>query len=60
MQTFGWSEQHVCEEITGAQGWAYYTWAVENRAILFGSEIQRASLGYVAQEIKRLKNNESR
>lgn len=50
------SEEYVCEEMPGAQGWAYYSWAVQNRAVMFGSSLEMASTGYVGAEIKRLKN----
>ncbi len=55
MATFGWSEDYVCEEISGAKGWAFYVWAVENRASMAGGDFQRSTPGYVAQQIKRLK-----
>lgn len=55
MATFHWSEEHVCEEISGAVGWAYYSWAIQNRAVMFGSSLEMSSTGYVGAEVKRLK-----
>lgn len=41
--------------ITGAKGWVYYNWAVENEATVWGSRKERKSPGYVKQEyLKRL------
>lgn len=51
MATFRWSEEYVCEEQSGAKMWAYYNWALENRATVFGSVIERVTPGYVAREL---------
>lgn len=55
MSTFHWSEAYTCEELSGSQGWAYYSWAIENRATVWGSNIERVGKGYVGQEVQRLK-----
>ncbi len=54
MATFFWSEQHVCEEMVGAQGWAYFGWAKMNRITFFGGSMEMTG-GYVAQEISKLR-----
>ncbi len=60
MATFGGTEEHWCEEVIGAQSWAYYVWSVENRANFFGASVERSSKGYVGAEIERLKNDKKR
>lgn len=56
MSTFPrWDEDFVCEEMGGAKAWAYWCWATENRATIFGSMVERASKGYIGQELERLK-----
>lgn len=56
MATFHWSEEHVSEVINGAQGWVYYSWAVLNRATVFGTGLEMSSPGYIAKERERLKS----
>ena len=48
------TEQHIAEELTGAQGWMLYVWAVENEARMWGGNLRRTSPGYVKSEIMRL------
>jgi hypothetical protein len=55
METFGWSEHKVRNEITSAQGWLWYSWAMENRMTTFGAMFERTSPGYIQQEAKRKK-----
>ena len=54
MKCFGWTQDHVDFEITGAQGWAYYAWAKVNEASLLGGGLEPVE-GYVAQEVKKRK-----
>ena len=42
--------------MTGAQGWVYYNWSMENEANFWGSKLKRTTPGYIAQEIERLKH----
>jgi hypothetical protein len=53
MKTFGWTPEYVLEDITGAHGWAYRNWALENEATMLGSAMERRTPGYVRQEIDR-------
>lgn len=46
------------KRITGAQGWAYYFWSIQNEAQVFGGGLELSG-GYVAQEIERLKYGRS-
>lgn len=55
MKSYGWSAEHVRKRITGAQGWAYYFWAMQNEATMFGGSLELVN-GYVAQEIQLIKN----
>lgn len=50
MATFKWGEDYVCEELIGAKAWAYWCWAKENQANMFGSMYERSTDGYVAAE----------
>jgi hypothetical protein len=54
MKTFGWSIEKVRTGMTGAEGWAWYAWAMENEATMFGASYKRTTDGYVKQETKRL------
>lgn len=54
MKSYGWSETYVSEELTGAQGWVFFNWAVENESSVWGSSIERKGDGYIAQERNRL------
>ena len=53
MSFYGWSERYVLYGISGAKSWAYFAYAVENEARMFGSAIVRTTDAYVAKEIKR-------
>lgn len=55
MKTYHWTPDYAMEEITGAQGWVYRNWAVENEATLFGEGPKRKTPGYVKQEMDRMK-----
>lgn len=54
MRCFGWTPDYIRKGITGAQGWAYFAWALENEMSMFGSSVERKSDGYIKQEIKWL------
>ncbi len=54
MKVFGWSEQYCRKGITGARGWVWYNWALENEATMFGRLVERAGKGYIAQESDRI------
>ena len=54
MATFKMTEEHVTEELTGAQGWMLYVWAVENEARMWGGSLRRTSPGYVKQEMQSI------
>jgi hypothetical protein len=56
MKTFGWTPDFVRKRITGAEGWAYYFWALEREDTLFGEGPKRKSKGYIQQEMERLKH----
>jgi hypothetical protein len=53
MKTFGWTPDYVMEEITGAQGWVYRNWALENEATMWGESLVRRTPGYVRQEMEK-------
>lgn len=55
MKSYGWSPDFVRRRLIGAQGWAYYNWALENEATVWGNGVERTTDGYIAQEIKRIK-----
>lgn len=57
MSTFHWTEDYACEEISGAKGWVFYNFALENRATMFGALVERVGDGYIAKERKRLAND---
>jgi hypothetical protein len=48
---YGWSEDYVLCEITGAKGWAYAAYAQENQASMFGGCLTAQSKTYIEQEI---------
>lgn len=50
MAAYGWTEDYVLFELSGARGWAYYAAAIEINPWL---SAERASDGYIAQEIRR-------
>ena len=52
MSFYGWSERYTLYQITGAKSWAYFAYAVENEARMFGGGVVRTTDAYVAQEIK--------
>ena len=56
MQTFGWSGEYVRKGITGAQGWAYYAWAMANESAKWMQPPLDPNRGFVWQEIERLKH----
>ena len=57
LKTFpSFTEQYVSEELTSAQGWAFYAWATEDAATMMGERLARKSKGYVAQEAEKLKH----
>ena len=55
MRTFGWTPDFVRKGITGAEGWIYYNWAMENEASIWGSGLDRRTPGYVKQEFEQLR-----
>jgi hypothetical protein len=59
IKSYGWSEEYIRKRLPGARGWAYYFWAVQNEATMFGNGLD-VSGGYVSQEIKRLKQINNR
>jgi hypothetical protein len=54
MKTFGWSWKYVRTGITGAQGWAWYAWAMGNEVGAWGPLFKQTTDGYIKQEAKRL------
>ena len=54
MKVFGWSRDHCRKRITGAEGWVWYFWGLENEATLFGRLVERKGKGYIALESDRL------
>lgn len=60
MAAYGWTPEYVRSGITGAQGWAYYFWALENEMTIWGAAHERRGDGYVAQERKRIANGWTR
>lgn len=53
MATFGWSADYVRMGINGAQGWVYYSWAMEAEANAWGPTRERLTDGYVRQQTKK-------
>jgi hypothetical protein len=60
MKVFGWSEGYCRKGITGARGWVWYFWALENDAGVFGKSIERKGKGYIGMESDRLFNEAKR
>ena len=59
MKTYGWTQDYVRKGLTGAQGWAFYNWALESEsrnAGVWGAVLDRKSPGYVKQEMQRMLN----
>lgn len=54
MRSYQWKPDFVRYEITGAEGWVYYNWALENESSVWGSGLEKKSPGYLKQEINRL------
>ncbi len=54
MKTFGWSEQKVRTGITSAQGWVWYSWALENEMTMFGAAYELKTPGYIKQEADKI------
>lgn len=42
--------EHWRSGVTGAEGWVWYSWALEHRATVWGTGVKYASPGYVRQE----------
>lgn len=47
------TEKHVRTGMTGARGWVFYNWAVENETQIWGTGLKRTTKGYIAQEMER-------
>jgi len=43
---------HVLFDLASVEGWAWYNWALENEPY---SNLERATDGYIAQELDRMK-----
>jgi len=54
MKTYGWSYRHVRFGMTGAEGWVWYNFAMEDTISAWGPVYKRVGDGYVRQETKRL------
>lgn len=54
MKTYGWSKDYCLDEIDGAESWAWYNFAVENEAQIWGTGVKIKGDGYIARERKRL------
>lgn len=55
MSEFGWSYKHVRLELSGAQGWAWYNWAIEQKEVpLCQRAYERVGDGYIRQETKKI------
>jgi len=58
MKCFGWTPDYIRKRITGAQGWAYYSWATAEACGEYMSSPPVPENGWTTQErdrIKRLK-----
>ena len=53
----GFTEEYVAEQLTTAQGWAYYAWAYNEAAAAGGDRLVFKSKGYIAQEAERIKQH---
>lgn len=52
------TEEKVMDDLTGAQSWVYYVWAVEREARMRGVIARRRTPGYVKQQVQQiLKSN---
>lgn len=60
MKTFGWSERYVKWGMMGKRTWAFYNWAIEHESSMFGSGLVMVSDGYVAQEIKTIRERKKK
>lgn len=56
MKVFGWTPDFISYEITGAEGWVYYNWAIEHEMTAFGPIFKATTAGYVKQEFEALLN----
>lgn len=54
------SLEFVRKRLTTAQGWAYYAWAVQNEASVWGGGLDFKSAGYVRQERERLEREKAK
>lgn len=54
MKTFGWSREFCMDELDGAEGWAWYYWAVINEAQVWGYGKGIKGNSYLAQERQRI------
>lgn len=54
MKEYGWKPDYIRLELSGAQGWVWYNWSIENESSLLGERLERKTPGYVAQERERL------
>ena len=60
MSTYHWTPEYVRWELNAAEGWAYYNWARQNRASVWGSDEKTTSPGYLKQEIDSILRHHGR
>ena len=55
MKTFGWTKDYCLDELDGAEGNAWFNWAVANEASVWAPGRKIDGLGYIKQEAERIK-----
>ena len=60
MKVFQWQERYTKWKITSARGWAYYAWATEHEATVWGTGLIRSTPAYIAQEITAIRERKKR
>ena len=54
MRCYGWTWDYVQFEITSAQGWCFYNWALESEMTAFGAIAEVKGDNFIAQERKAI------
>ena len=54
MSTYGWTENHVLDELDGAKGWVYFNWSYANEQSVWSTGVVIKGDGYIAQERKQI------
>jgi len=55
MKSYGWTEDYVKYGITGARGWVFFNWAIENESRVWGGNVVHTTPGYVKQHYQKIR-----